>query len=177
VGRLTIFLSAVAGGAIAAVLAWRSTHASALVTLALVALATAVVAVAFLARAATQVLPFSLELPFTEIEDALAQPEAAAVRLRMVSLLSFAHNGQDLHERFKPLVVGVARHLLASRARIDLYAEPERARAVVGPQVWDLIQPGRLVTAQEDSRSAPGLDRRQLATLVDELERLAELRR
>jgi hypothetical protein len=59
--------------------------------------------------------------------------------------------------------------VLAERHQVDLTADPERARSLVGDDVWPLIDPSR--PPSFDS-SAPGTDLRTLTRIVDRLERL-----
>ena len=69
----------------------------------------------------------------------------------------------------KPLFVEIAAARLAERHRVDLYASPERAAELVGPDVWRFIDP-----RQPPSRNGqpPGVPRHVLALVVDRLEQL-----
>ena len=58
---------------------------------------------------------------------------------------------------------------LAERHRVDLTADPQRARALVGEDIWPLIDPARPPSFDSN---APGMDMRMLARVVDRLERL-----
>jgi len=69
----------------------------------------------------------------------------------------------------RPLLSRLFESVLAERHRVDLTADPERARSVVGDDVWPLIDPSR--PPSFDSR-APGTDLRTLIRIVDRLERL-----
>jgi len=60
-------------------------------------------------------------------------------------------------------------YVLAERHRVDLTADPERARSLVGDDIWPLIDPSR--PRSFDSR-APGTDLRTLTRIVDRLEQL-----
>ncbi len=69
----------------------------------------------------------------------------------------------------RPLLSRLLESVLAERHRVDLSADPERARSVVGDDVWPLIDPSR--PRSFDSR-APGPDLRTLTRIVDRLEQL-----
>ena len=74
----------------------------------------------------------------------------------------------DVHYRLRPPVRTVASGLLARRG-VDLERSPERARTMVGPELWDLIRPDR---PTPDDRTASGLPLETIERVVDELERL-----
>jgi hypothetical protein len=69
----------------------------------------------------------------------------------------------------RPLLSRLFESVLAERHRVDLTADPERARSLVGDDVWPLIDPSR--PPSFDS-SAPGTDLRTLTRIVDRLEHL-----
>ena len=69
----------------------------------------------------------------------------------------------------RPLLSRLFESLLAERHRVDLTADPERARSLVGDDVWPLIDPA--APPSFDSK-APGTDLRTLTRIVDRLERL-----
>jgi hypothetical protein len=69
----------------------------------------------------------------------------------------------------RPLLSRLFESVLAERHRVDLTADPERARSVVGDDIWPLIDPS--VPPSFDSR-APGTDLRTLTRIVDRLEQL-----
>ncbi len=79
-------------------------------------------------------------------------------------------NAQDQHHRLLPLARQIARHRLATHHGIDLDREPAAAEAVLGRDVYLLVAPDRQEPAD---RFARGLDPRELAALVDALDRLA----
>jgi hypothetical protein len=66
-----------------------------------------------------------------------------------------------------PLLQRVLADRLAERHGVDLYRQPERARALVGEDAWPWLDPAR-----EPSRDSqpPGVDDRTLAMLVTRLE-------
>jgi hypothetical protein len=69
----------------------------------------------------------------------------------------------------RPLLGRLFESVLAERHRVDLTADPDRARTLVGDDIWPLIDPSR--PASSDSR-APGTDLRTLTRIVDRLEQL-----
>jgi hypothetical protein len=69
----------------------------------------------------------------------------------------------------RPLLSRLFESALAERHRVDLTADPARARSVVGDDIWPLIDPSR--PPSFDSR-APGTDLRTLTRIVDRLEQL-----
>jgi len=58
---------------------------------------------------------------------------------------------------------------LAERHRVDLTADPQRARSLVGEDIWPLIDPARPPSFDSN---APGMDLRTLTRVVDRLEQL-----
>jgi hypothetical protein len=70
-----------------------------------------------------------------------------------------------LHTRLLPLLRGAA----AARLAIDLELQPERARAALGDETWELLRPDRPAPAE---RNGPGLPLTRVRELVDSLERL-----
>jgi hypothetical protein len=75
----------------------------------------------------------------------------------------------DLHVRLRPTLRLVAAHRLAARRNIDLDAQPDRARTVLGEEAWDLVRPDR---EPPEDRFARGVSLEQLSTVVDALERI-----
>lgn len=74
----------------------------------------------------------------------------------------------DVHYRLRPSLRTVASGLLLRRG-IDLERSPERARAVVGPDAWELIRPDRPAPAD---RGDPGLPLDAVERAVADLERI-----
>jgi hypothetical protein len=70
-----------------------------------------------------------------------------------------------LHTRLLPLL----RDAASARLGIDFNLHPDRARAALGDESWDLRRPAR---PEPMDRSAPGLPMRRVRTVVDMLERL-----
>jgi hypothetical protein len=69
----------------------------------------------------------------------------------------------------RPLLTRLLESVLAERHRVDLTADPARARRLVGDEIWPLIDPSR--PPSFDSK-APGTDLRALTRIVDRLEQL-----
>jgi hypothetical protein len=91
-------------------------------------------------------------------------PELEALRRTLV-LASVS--GVYAHERLRPELRSLAAELLAWRRGIDLDAEPEQARAVLGEAVWELLRPDRQAPNDHD---APGLPPALLERIVAGLE-------
>jgi hypothetical protein len=70
-----------------------------------------------------------------------------------------------LHTRLLPLL----REAASARLGIDFDLHPERARAALGDESWELLRPDR---PEPRDRSAPGLPMRRVRTVVDLLEQL-----
>jgi hypothetical protein len=106
--------------------------------------------------------------------DAAFAPEAAT-RARPASLarvereVSLATGTAfDVHYRLRPTVRSVANGLLLRRG-IDLERRPDRARPLLGADVWELVRPDR---PAPDDRTARGLELDAIERAVDSLERL-----
>lgn len=74
----------------------------------------------------------------------------------------------DVHFRLRPVVRSVAYGLLLRRG-IDLERRPERARPLLGEDVWELVRPDR---PAPDDRTARGLEPAAIERAVASLERL-----
>jgi hypothetical protein len=70
-----------------------------------------------------------------------------------------------LHTRLLPLL----RDAASARLGIDFDLHPERARAALGAESWELLRPDR---PEPNDRNAPGLPIRRVRAVVDQLERL-----
>ena len=75
----------------------------------------------------------------------------------------------DVHYRLRPSLRSIASGLLLRRG-VDLERAPERAEALVGPTVWEIVRPDR--PAPED-RTASGMPLETVERAVEDLERLA----
>jgi hypothetical protein len=76
----------------------------------------------------------------------------------------------DTHARLRPLVTTLASGILLDRHGVDLEKTPERARELVGENVWALVRPDATLP---DDRSLPGMPLAAVEQAVDDLERLA----
>ena len=76
----------------------------------------------------------------------------------------------DLHYRLRPTMQLIAGGLLAARRGIDLDRQPERARAALGAETWELVRPDREPPAD---RNAPGIEREALRRAVASLEEMS----
>jgi hypothetical protein len=86
------------------------------------------------------------------------------VRIEREITLGTTSAGQ-LHARLLPLL----RDAASARLEIDFDAHPDRARAALGDESWELLRPDRPAPAD---RNAPGLPIRRVRAVVDMLERL-----
>jgi len=98
---------------------------------------------------------------------AAARPGSLAHLEREVSIAG--SSAFDEHQRLRPAVAEIAADLLASRRGIDLGREPDRARAVLGDDVWELIRPDR---PQPTDKLERGIDEAGLERVVASLERI-----
>lgn len=77
----------------------------------------------------------------------------------------------ETHHRLAPALREIAARRLASGSRIDLYADPQAARARVSPATWELIRPDRSPPANRHARG-PGMP--ELEAAIAELERMGD---
>jgi hypothetical protein len=75
----------------------------------------------------------------------------------------------DLHVRLRPTLRLIAAHRLAAMRGIDLDRQPERARAVLGEDAWELVREDREAPLDRFARGIP-VDR--LRAVVESLERI-----
>ena len=95
------------------------------------------------------------------------RPASLARTEREVSMAGAA--AFDVHFRLRPVLIELAADLLSTRRGIDLERAPERARAALGDETWEIVRPDRPEPAQ---RHAPGLDQAHLDRIVTALEQL-----
>ena len=93
-------------------------------------------------------------------------PELARVEREVALGVGNAH---ELHYRLRVRVREIAATRLSARRGIDLEREPEAARAVLEPELWDLLRPDR---EQPADRFGPGLGVVQLRAVMDGLDRI-----
>jgi hypothetical protein len=91
-------------------------------------------------------------------------PELARIE-REVVLSTGSEFDQQL--RVKPLLRDVAAHRLWIRRGVDMDENPERAREVLGDEVWELVKPG---PPEPNRRYSSGLDIAGLKEIVDRIE-------
>lgn len=75
----------------------------------------------------------------------------------------------DAHYRLRPALREIAGGLLAARRGVDLDGQPERARALLGEEAWDLVRPDREVPRD---RYGAGLDPAAVDRIVTSIEAL-----
>lgn len=110
--------------------------------------------------------------PSSELERALsARPESRArpaelIRVQQRLTLGSA-NAEHLHTRLLPLLRDAAAARLASRHDVDLARRPDRARALLGDDAWELLRPDRPPPADP---FGPGVPLRRIAAVLDAIE-------
>ena len=82
-----------------------------------------------------------------------------------VGVASAAH----AHRRLLPLLRAAASARLASGHGVELARSPERARALLGDDVWEWLRPDRPAPAD---RNAPGIPRAVVVAAVEKIESL-----
>ena len=92
----------------------------------------------------------------------VGQLESIARALDLAEASSF-----DLHNLLRPLVREIAAARLA-RHGVSLDRQPDRARALLGGQTWELVRPDREVPAGRSGRG--GMSRDELRAIVASLE-------
>jgi hypothetical protein len=73
----------------------------------------------------------------------------------------------DLHFRLVPRLRTLATGLLRSRRNVSLTADPGAARAILGPEAWELVRPDRQTPRERLGKGIPADD---LDCVVDALE-------
>jgi hypothetical protein len=89
-------------------------------------------------------------------------------RTRRETALAVARS-YDFHVRLRPTLREIAAHRLASRRGVDLDAQPDTARRLLGDEAWELLRADR---PPPDDRFAPGLEPDALTRVLDRLERI-----
>lgn len=105
--------------------------------------------------------------PRTRRRPSSAVRPAALERIERVVTAGRQTTG-DVHVQVRPLLREIAAQAL-SRHGVRLDAEPARARALLGEELFALV---RLDLPPPHDRRAPGLELAQLERLTDRLERL-----
>ena len=109
--------------------------------------------------------PFLASLRTTSLK--AERPGSLARTERELSMAGAA--AFDVHFRLRPVLSELATDLLSTRRGIDLERSPERAHAVLGDDVWEIVRPDR---PEPEQRHAPGLDEAELGRIVTALERV-----
>jgi hypothetical protein len=78
-------------------------------------------------------------------------------------------SGFDRQMRVGPMMRDIARHRLWTRRGVDLDEQPERARELLGDQVWGLLRSGR---PEPNLRYAPGADVAELRQILERIEKV-----
>jgi hypothetical protein len=73
----------------------------------------------------------------------------------------------DAHYRLRPLLRDIAEHRLATRRGLELDSGSETVRALVGDELWELLEP---VRPRPRRHHDPGVPLRAVAEAVDRLE-------
>jgi len=92
----------------------------------------------------------------------VGQLESVARALQLAEASSFG-----LHNTLRPIVREIAAARLA-RHGVSLDRQPERARALIGAQTWELVRPDREAPAGRSGSG--GCSRDELRAIVDSLE-------
>jgi hypothetical protein len=111
--------------------------------------------------------PSAFDAAFVARPPARARPASLARVEREVTLST--GTAFDVHFRLRPLLRSLAAGLLLRRG-VDLERSPERAEAILGPDLWALVAPG---VAAPDDRTAPGISIETVERSIDTLERVA----
>jgi hypothetical protein len=88
---------------------------------------------------------------------------------RDVVLATGRAGSSDLHHTLCPLLRELASYRLGAGQGVDLDAQPDQARALLGDDLWDLVRADR---PAPERRNAPGLPVKDLARAADRLESL-----
>jgi hypothetical protein len=133
----------------------------------LVALVLALLAFMAGVRAAYPSTPSPFVMSLQQPRAAAPRPAALARLEREVSMAG--STAFDVHFFLRPALIELAGGLLSSRRGIDLEEEPERAQAVLGDDVWELVRPDR---PQPLERLGTGIKPDRLERVVSTLEHL-----
>lgn len=100
------------------------------------------------------------------VREARQRPPETLDRLEQEVILGIS-GAFDLHYHLRPRLRSLAGDLLAGRRGIRLSDDPERARAVLGDEAWDLVRSDRPPPAD---RLARGIAPPDLSRIVESLE-------
>lgn len=119
-------------------------------------------------RESVPVAPSGFDAALAQRATAPVRPPSLAKVEREVSM--GVETAFDTHYRLRPLFRDLASGLLLAHRGVDLERDPERARAAVGDDLWDLVRPG---AEAPEERAATGVSPEALERAVSELEQLA----
>ena len=105
-------------------------------------------------------IPPKVEKPDTRL------PELVRIEREVVLATG---SGFDRQMRVGPLMREIARHRLWTRRGVDLDEQPERARELLGGEVWSLLRAGR---PEPNSRYARGADVAELRQILERIEKV-----
>ena len=80
------------------------------------------------------------------------------------------HRAMELNHQFRRRLRGLAQDRLTAAHGVDLDADPEAARKLLGEEAWDLLRPDREPPAD---RFGPGMPIDEVTRIVDAVEGLA----
>jgi hypothetical protein len=107
--------------------------------------------------------------PFERDSEKPEQPQPIAELDRIDRLVVLgAANEFDLHYRLRPLLRQIVAERLYDLHGVELDRDPERARPLLGDELWEVVRPDRKV----GRRLGPGLPAAELAGHVERLEQL-----
>ena len=78
-------------------------------------------------------------------------------------------SGFDRQMRVGPLMRDIARYQLWTRRGVDLEEQPERARELLGDEIWGLLRAGR---PEPNSRYASGAEIAELRQMLERIEKV-----
>jgi hypothetical protein len=128
-------------------------------------------ALVLLVAAAAKALPRAGR---SRLEQALRQPPRKPARpgelltLERRVLLA-TETAFEVHYRLRPVLREIAAHRLSAHRGIDLDHDVDAARAVLGPEAWELVRPDRPPPPDRLGRGRPLAE---LRAAVDALERI-----
>jgi hypothetical protein len=109
----------------------------------------------------------AFDAAFASSDPPHARPASLARVEREVTLAT--GTAFDVHFRLRPLLAPLAAGILLRRG-VDPARRPDEARALLGPDLWELLRPDR---PAPDDRTAAGISLVAVERMVDDLERLA----
>ena len=118
-------------------------------------------------RQAIPTRPSAFDAAFDVVGPTRARPASLARVEREVALAT--GTAFDVHYRLRPILRSLAAGLLLRRG-VDLDRRPDRARELLGADLWELVRPDR---EPPHDRSAPGLPAEAVERSIDDLERLS----